>query len=71
MQTKMTKLIILLLIVLSLFVAGCTDNTKAIQHCDSLGLQYTGKILGCNVECINVTSGQLFTYNAECKFIRR
>ena len=47
-----------------LVIAGCVDNTSAIKHCDSLDLQWTGKKLTSNVECINITSQQLFTYKA-------
>ncbi len=65
------KLILILALLAMLLVAGCVDNTSAIQHCDSLGLQYTGKILGCDIQCINITSGQLYRYNGECRFMNR
>ncbi|MCH8003913.1 MAG: hypothetical protein IH934_04765 [Nanoarchaeota archaeon] len=68
----MNKTLILILGILTiLFIPGCVDNTSAIRHCESLGLQYTGKVLTCNIQCINITSGQLFTYNGDCKFIGR
>ncbi len=67
----MNKIILILGIVALLIIAGCVDNTTSINHCAKLGLQYTGKVLGCNVECINVTTGQLYRFNADCKFIGR
>ena len=53
------------------FIAGCVDNIKSVQHCESLGLQYTGKIFGCDTECINVTTGQKFVYEGSCRFVRK
>ena len=61
------KKLILFLLILIVLIAGCVDNTKAIQHCDSLGLQYTGKKLGCDVQCINATTGQLYNFAGDCK----
>ena len=65
------KLLIIIGIVGLLLLAGCVDNTTAIKHCDSLGLAWTGKFMGSNIECINVTSQQLFVYAADFKFIGR
>ncbi len=65
----MKKLIIIILLLSSILIAGCVDNTKAIQHCESVGLQYTGKKLGCDIECLNVTSAEKFTYEGDCRFI--
>ena len=67
----MKKLIIILSLLTLLMVTGCIDNTRAIQHCDSLGLQSTGKIFGCDIQCVNATSGQLFYYDGQCKLTRK
>ena len=65
------KLIIIILIVSMLVIAGCVDNTSAIKHCNSLGLDWTGDKFGCDVMCINVSTQQLYRYAADCKIIRR
>ncbi len=63
------KLLIIIIAILGLLlIAGCVDNTTAIKHCDSLGLAWTGKFMGSNIECVNVTSQQLFTYKADYRF---
>ena len=62
-----TSIIILALLLLVILV-GCVDNTSAIKHCNSLGLDWTGKFMGSDIECINVTSQQLFVYAADFKF---
>ncbi len=66
----MNKAILILIIVALLLIAGCVNNTTSINHCAKLGLQYTGKIWGCDVECVNVTTGQLYKFNADCRFIK-
>ena len=65
------KLILIILIVVMLLIAGCVDNINAVKHCESLGLDYTGKLLGCDVECINISTGQKFVYEGSCRLIRR
>jgi len=60
-----------LLIIFLLVLNGCVDNTSSIHHCDKLGLQYTGKILGCDVECINVSTGEKFLFDGKCRFLDR
>ena len=64
------KLIILLLILSSILITSCVDNTSAIQHCASLDLQYTGKALTSNIECVNVTSGELHTYSGDWRWLK-
>ena len=66
-----TKTIIIFLIFGLLLISGCVDNITSVQHCESLGLQYTGKIFGCDIECINISTGQKFVYEGSCKLIRR
>ncbi len=67
----MKKTLIIGIILGLLFITGCVDNISSVQHCESLGLQYTGKIFGCDIECINTTTGQKFIYDGECKLVRR
>ncbi|KKM17162.1 hypothetical protein LCGC14_1678510 [marine sediment metagenome] len=67
----MKKVIMILALLSILLLAGCVDNISSVRHCESLGLQYTGKLLGCDVECINISSGQKFTYEGSCKFVRK
>ena len=64
------KLIILLLILSSILITSCVDNTSAIQHCASLDLQYTGKFMGCDIECLNVTNAELHTFAGDCRWSR-
>ena len=54
-----------------LVIAGCVDNTSAIKHCDSLGLQWTGDKFGCDIRCINVSSQQLYDFRGSCKLVRK
>ena len=68
---KIKRIVIFLILLLSLLVISCVDNASSIQHCHKLGLQYTGKIFGCDVECINATTGQLYRFEGECRFIRK
>jgi len=55
---------IVLLLVL-LLLAGCIDRSQAIQLCADKGLQYTGKVLTKDIQCVNSTSGQLYIFYGE------
>lgn len=57
------------LILLLLLLVGCVDKSSAIQLCSQKGLQYTGKLFGSDIECVNATSGQLYRYSGEWQLI--
>lgn len=67
----MIKINILLIGILSLgiFLSACVDKSAAINLCAEKGLQYTGKIFGSDIECVNSTSGQLYRYQGEWQVI--
>jgi len=66
---KITKTIIATLILALLILTACVDKSAAVQLCADKGLQYTGKTFGSDIECVNVTSGQLFRYSGEWQVI--
>lgn len=68
MNPTPVTLFLFFFLLLSLLITGCVDNTSAIRHCESVGLQYTGKFLGCDIECINVTTAEKKVYAADCQF---
>ena len=67
MQRKIILLISILL--LGILISACVDRSEAIQSCNDKGLQYTGKLFGSDIECVNATSGQLFRYSGEWQLI--
>ncbi len=69
-ESKMERIRFGFLLIIVVLLTGCVDNTTAVQHCDKLGLQSTGKIFGCSIECVNVTTGQLYDYEGDCKLVR-
>lgn len=69
MEKRQRRKATIAIIIFLLLITGCVDNTKAIQHCESVGLQYTGKAFGCDIQCINVTSAEKSTYAGDCRFI--
>ena len=64
----MRKVIFIIFILLIIFITGCVDISAAIQLCAEKELQYTGKIFGSDIECVNTTSGQMFRYSGLKKY---
>lgn len=68
-KTNKTIAIIASFIILLLLLNGCVDRSAAVNVCAEKNLQYTGKIFGSNIECINTTSGQLFRYAGKYEIV--
>ena len=63
--------IIPILLIFLLFLSSCVDKSAAVQLCADKGFQYTGKVFGSDIECINTTTGQLYRYEGKYEIVFR
>ena len=66
---KTIKKMLINILLLGVLLSACVDKSAAVSLCAEKGLQYTGKVFGSDIECVNATSGQLFRYSGEWQLI--
>ena len=69
MINKKINILLICILLLGILLSSCVDKSAAVELCADKGFQYTGKVFGSDIECINTTTGQLYRYDGKWDII--